>query len=159
MSARFSIPHTLTTYQIHNKRLINLDSTANMQLSILLLPTVTFLGTILGGLIPSTSASTTDAAPSLIVPSPNTNDTLTSPSGEEASIEWVANSNPPAWICTPYTVSYRDDNYYPQMADCQHIYDQYVDFSNTFCLGEPSGALDFGTLVTYVSLVDNKFSW
>ncbi|ROW07690.1 hypothetical protein VMCG_03583 [Cytospora schulzeri] len=133
-----------------------------MQLTKHLLTVVIFMGAALGGLI--VSATATDAVPSLVPPSQNITGTTNTPSSEEVNIEWYISVNPPAQICTPYAVSYRDDNCYPQIADCQHIYNQYVDFSNSFCLTEPSGIIDFGTLITYntcmiqVSLVDNNLT-
>ncbi|KUI70948.1 hypothetical protein VM1G_06012 [Cytospora mali] len=127
-----------------------------------LLLVFTLVGTALGGLV--ASSISTVAAPSLSLRDHIDMNAARSTSSEEVDIEWYASGNPPAQICTPYGISYRDDNCYPKIADCQHIYDQYVNFSNSFCLDNPSGAVDFGTLITWntcmiqVSLLDNSFA-
>lgn len=128
------------------------------------LPVIIFMGTTaLGGLI--ASDRTTDAAPSLIVTNQTNIDTSNSPSGEEVHIDWYTYSSPPAQICTPNTAVHRLDSCFPKKTDCQHIYDQYVNLSSSFCLSLPASPVNQGTLITYntcmvkVSLVQNYYSW
>lgn len=134
-----------------------------------LLLSMAFFGAALGDLVTSTVTSTvasaTNAAPSLVAPGLTKIDTASTPDGDEVNIEWNVGYGPPRQLCTPYDIAHRDDNCYPAIADCQHIYDQYYNFSNDFCLDQPDGAIDFGTLVVWkscmiqVSLINDTYSW
>lgn len=135
-----------------------------------LLPFIPFIGPAFGGLNAATATTTTitsatNAIPSLVLPNYANTNTSRSPNGEEVSIEWFAGDGPPHQICHPYDIGYRDDDCYPKTADCEHIYRNFIDSTSGFCMDQPSGTVDFGTLMTWnscmiqVSLIDKSFAW